>query len=124
MFVSAIDLNFEMAVAVWKHAYWAGKTAAEPARSVGFTEWLVWAAAASAGRKDWLRSGRSKYDCSERLVDGEPYFVLRAQDMLAPELVEAWAVEAELNGCPKGKVADARAIAAAMRKWRKRKMPD
>ncbi len=50
--------------------------------------------------------------------------MLRAQDELAPELIEAWAVEAELNGCPPAKVADARAIAAAMRRWRKRKMPD
>lgn len=67
---------------------------------------------------------QSKFDCKDRFAAGEPYFVLRGQDMLAPELIEAWAVEAELNGCPKAKVADARAIAAAMRQWRKRKMPD
>lgn len=67
---------------------------------------------------------RSDYDCLNKLQVGEPYFVLRAQDLLAPELIEAWAIEAELNGCPRGKVADARAIAAAMRKWRRRKMPD
>jgi hypothetical protein len=67
---------------------------------------------------------RSKYDCLNKLAPGEPYFVLRGQDLLAPELVEAWAIEAELNGCPPAKIADARAIAKAMRRWSKRKMPD
>ena len=71
-----------------------------------------------------MLSKNKKFDCLDRLADGEPYFVLRAQDQLAPELIEAWAVEAELNECPAAKVADARAIAAAMRHWRKRKMPD
>jgi hypothetical protein len=67
---------------------------------------------------------RSKFDCLPRLAPGEPYFVLRAQDRLAPEHVESWAVEAALNGCPAAKVAQARRIAAAMRRWPRRKMPD
>lgn len=71
-----------------------------------------------------MRAKTGKFDCLEKLADGEPYFVLRAQDELAPELIEAWAVEAELNDCPPAKVASARAIAKAMRGWRKRKMPD
>jgi hypothetical protein len=71
-----------------------------------------------------VRSKNSKFDCLERLAPGEPYFVLRAQDELAPELIEAWAIEAELNDCPPDKVASARAIAKAMRGWTKRKMPD
>jgi len=50
--------------------------------------------------------------------------LLCAQDRLAPELIEAWAIEAELNGCSADKAADARVIAASMRGWRKRKMPD
>jgi hypothetical protein len=70
------------------------------------------------------RRNRSKYDCLNKLGPDEPRFVLRAQDRLAPELVEAWAVEAELNGCPAAKVACARRIAAAMRRWPRRKMPD
>ena len=65
-----------------------------------------------------------RYDCLGKLEVGEPFFVLRAQDELAPELIEAWAVEAELNGCPAAKVANARRIAVAMRAWHKRKMPD
>lgn len=70
------------------------------------------------------RGNRSRYDCLAKLDPAEPYFVLRAQDMLAAELIEAWAIEAELNGCPARKVADARAIAETMRRWPKRKMPD
>lgn len=66
----------------------------------------------------------SKFDCLSKLAPDEPYFVFRAQDRLAPEHVEAWAFEAEVNGCPKAKVADARRIAAAMRRWRRRKLPD
>ncbi|MCC6948637.1 MAG: hypothetical protein IT539_12795 [Bradyrhizobiaceae bacterium] len=108
MFLSAIDLGTE------------GVSA-----SLDLQQLVVWAIAAGAGKvKGDTTRRRSKYDSSGKLAAGEPYFVLRAQDMLAPELIEAWAVEAELNGCPRGKVAEARAIAAAMRKWHKRKMPD
>jgi hypothetical protein len=72
-----------------------------------------------------VRQQRSKFDCIGRLADSEPYFILRAQDRLAPELVEAWAIEAELNGCAPAKVRDAREIAKAMRNWSgKKKMPD
>lgn len=72
-----------------------------------------------------MRQQRSKYNCIAKIAEGEPYFVLRAQDHLSPELVEAWAIEAELNGCAPAKVADARAVAKAMRKWSgKKKMPD
>jgi hypothetical protein len=70
------------------------------------------------------RNGRSRFDCLTRLAPDEPYFVLRAQDRLAPEQIEAWAIEAQLNGCTPGKVAEARRIAGEMRRWSKRKMPD
>jgi hypothetical protein len=70
------------------------------------------------------RQSRSRFDCLARLAPDEPYFVLRAQDRLAPEQIEAWAIEAQLNGCGPGKVTEARRIAAAMRRWSKRKMPD
>ena len=72
-----------------------------------------------------MRRKQSRYDCLLKLAPGEPYFVLRAQDRLAPELVEAWAVEAKLNGCPPAKVVEARAIAKAMRRWPgRKKTPD
>jgi hypothetical protein len=70
------------------------------------------------------RNSRSRFDCLARLAPDEPYFVLRAQDRLAPEQVEAWAIEAQLNGCTPAKVAEARRIAGEMRRWPRRKMPD
>ena len=54
----------------------------------------------------------------------EPVFVLRAQDMLAPGIVEEWARRAEdmhING---PKVRGAREIAARMREWPNRRMPN
>jgi hypothetical protein len=72
-----------------------------------------------------VRHGRrSRFDCLGHLAPDEPYFVLRAQDCLAAEHVETWAIEAQLNGCAPQKVAEARRVAVAMRRWPKRKMPD
>lgn len=66
------------------------------------------------------RRKRTKDDGLATLLPGEPYFVLRAQDPLAAEHVEAWAIEAELNDYPADKVAEARAIAVAMQRWTKK----
>lgn len=63
----------------------------------------------------------------ERAGEDEPVFVLRAQDMLAPELVREWVFRARINGVPKEKVEEARGIADAMEDWQvanHRKMPD
>lgn len=63
----------------------------------------------------------------EKAGDDEPVFVLRAQDMLAPELVREWVFRARINGVPEEKVAEARRIADAMEDWQvanHRKMPD
>ena len=67
------------------------------------------------------RGSRSRLERVEGLAPGEPHFVLRAGDRLAPEHVEAWAIEAELNGYPPARVADARRVAVAMRHWSRRK---
>lgn len=66
---------------------------------------------------------RPNADYLSQLASGEPHFVLRAEDPLAPEHVEAWAIEAELNGYPKPEVDEARRIARAMRAWRGMKKP-
>lgn len=50
-------------------------------------------------------------------LEGEPVFVLRARDRLAPFTVSKWAGEAEAHGCPKEKVDGARRIAAEMIAW-------
>lgn len=54
----------------------------------------------------------------------EPLFILRAQDLHAPALVEAWASMAARSGCAPEKVAEAMALANKMRAWPNRKNPD
>lgn len=62
--------------------------------------------------------------CLRKAADEEPIFVLRAQDRLAPAVVERWAELAEQNGVPASKTADAWETAALMRQWHTRKLPD
>lgn len=54
----------------------------------------------------------------------EPVFVLRAQDALAAELVELWALRARAAGTHNDKVRSAFAISEDMKNWRIRKEPD
>lgn len=62
--------------------------------------------------------------CLENAADNEPIFVLRAQDALAPMVVEFWAeLAAKLRVSPE-KVLEAYRLAQAMREWPKRKVPD
>jgi hypothetical protein len=62
--------------------------------------------------------------CLGKAKPDEPVFILRAQDKLAPLLVEEWALRAQGFGCPQEKVDEARALAQAMREWPNRKNPD
>ena len=55
--------------------------------------------------------------CFQKAADDEPIFVLRAKDVLAPQVVEQWADAAERHGTPEAKVAEARALAVQMRVW-------
>lgn len=72
-----------------------------------------------------IKNKDGKYDCLVGLADGEPYFVLRGQDLFAAQLVENWARNVELHGTtPAEKVAEARNVAQAMREWPKKKVPD
>ena len=57
------------------------------------------------------------YDCYAKAADDEPLFVLRAKDPLAPQLVEAWADRAELEGVELAKIQEARVCADDMREW-------
>lgn len=59
----------------------------------------------------------------ERIPDDEPLFLLRAQDELAAELVELWAIRANALGVT-NKVRMAFSIHAFMLRWPKRKVPD
>ena len=65
----------------------------------------------------------AKFIASTKLapaLDGEPVFVLRAQDKIAPYAVMAWAREAESYGAPPAKVDGARTIANLMCNWQMR----
>jgi L-ribulose-5-phosphate 3-epimerase UlaE len=62
--------------------------------------------------------------CLANLKLDEPFFVLRAQDYLAPQVIRLWAERARQNGCNMDKVREARDIADEMEKWPHRKMPD
>lgn len=54
---------------------------------------------------------------------GEPVFLLRAQDYIAPAAVRAWATLMEMEGDPE-MVAEALRIADQMEAWPHRKRPD
>lgn len=54
----------------------------------------------------------------------EPIFVLRAQDILAPDAVRRWAKLAESYGVSHAKIREAMDCAKQMEDWKKRKVPD
>ena len=62
--------------------------------------------------------------CLGKAAPDEPLFILRAQDALAADLVEKWAIWANAGGSSSDKVNEALAICEAMRKWPIRKHPD
>lgn len=62
--------------------------------------------------------------CLGKAAPDEPVFILRAQDALAADLVELWAIRARSAGCPVDKVREANDLVEEMRKWHTRKYPD
>lgn len=62
--------------------------------------------------------------CLGKLKPGEPFFVLRAQDCLSPELIRLWARQAKEHDCPEEKIREALTTADEMEKWEPRKFPD
>jgi hypothetical protein len=62
--------------------------------------------------------------CLEKVGPDEPIFVLRAQDLLAPQRVRYWAELAIERGVSQAKVDEALACADAMDAWPTRKYPD
>jgi hypothetical protein len=63
-------------------------------------------------------------DPSGRIPEDEPVFLLRAQDILAPDLVAAWARQAARSGVSYKMSEMALEQADRMREWRKKKTPD
>jgi len=64
------------------------------------------------------------FDCLAKLAPDEPFFVLRAQDALAADLVEQWAIRAKAAGCHIDKVNEAFSVVEDMRDWPNQKAPD
>lgn len=64
------------------------------------------------------------FDCLAKLPPDEPYFVLRAQDNLAADLVELWTLRAKAANCNHDKVREAFEVCEEMRRWSIRKDPD
>ena len=60
-----------------------------------------------------------------KLPDDEPVFLLRAQDVTAPDVMVDWVLGAERAGCTnQQKLADALQLSVKMREWPNRKVPD
>jgi len=77
-----------------------------------------------ATKKEVLEQVTRGEGCLGRAEDDEPVFVLRARDMLAPEIIHEWVDRAEKAGCSAAKVAEARELANKMVHWPGRKFPD
>jgi hypothetical protein len=75
-----------------------------------------------ATAKEVIEEANADLGCLGKAHDDEPVFVLRAQDVFAPQLVEAWANLARVSAPEKA--AQAIVLAAAMRVWHTRKLPD
>lgn len=74
-------------------------------------------------REELLKLTQGK-GCLGKAHDDEPIFILRAQDALAADLVELWAIRARAADCPVDKVREANDLAEEMRRWHTRKYPD
>lgn len=60
----------------------------------------------------------------KKVPDDEPLFLLRAQDALAVDLVEMWAIRAKSGGTPTDKTNEAMNVAQEMLRYPVRKHPD
>lgn len=56
-------------------------------------------------------------DLEKKIPEDEPVFLLRAQDMVAPKVVDFWVKEADALGAKPNIVNAAREQAARMRTW-------
>jgi len=56
-------------------------------------------------------------DLEDKIPEDEPVFLLRGQDMAAPQTVEFWADQAEDIGAKKNIIDAAREQALRMRRW-------
>lgn len=74
-------------------------------------------------RDDYMRI----QDPEGKIPEAEPVFLLRAQDVTAPSVVETWAIRAREFGATSNIVESAKKQADAMRQWQREhgmKIPD
>lgn len=64
--------------------------------------------------------------CLSKAAEDEPIFVLRAQDLTAPDTIRYWMRNAVEHGAviPPAKFAHAQRMIEQMEAWPKRKLPD
>lgn len=76
-----------------------------------------------ATKREALKKG-----CLVNAADDEPVFIIRAQDMVGPAAVRAWAEYARRAGTPEAKCKGAEQVAKDMELWRQKhgggKVPD
>ncbi len=65
------------------------------------------------------KNNPGKYDCYEKAGADEPIFTLRANDPVAPLMVEQWANHAQHQGVEADKLEEARLCASEMRNWKR-----
>lgn len=69
-------------------------------------------------------TGKWVDSCLDKLKPGEPFVVLRGQDILAPAALLKWCDEAVGVGVPTAKVAEMMDTIREMKQWEPRKIPD
>jgi hypothetical protein len=79
------------------------------------------------GRDDYTLQNLSLADLLGKIPDNEPVFLLRAQDLAAPDTVREWCRLAHKNGASVETLMSAYKQASAMEEWQRknaRKTPD
>jgi len=72
----------------------------------------------------WKGDDWKKDKTLQKLTEGEPFFVLRAQDVLAPIVISVWRKLAMLRGISAAKNREAQMCQGQMETWPGRKYPD
>ncbi len=77
-----------------------------------------------ATKREEIEAMADGHGCLGKAADNEPLFILRAQDVIAPQIVEEWIRVAQGYGTNTAKLDEARQLVMKMRAWPTRKIPD
>lgn len=64
------------------------------------------------------------YDCYAKAGPDEPIFTFRANDPMAPDMIDEWVLRATARGVPLPKRQEAATIAEDMRAWKRQQARD